>query len=102
MIVRWKPLLFLSGLFVVIALIGVVAMAFTLIPKKSADILPAARAERAAKQYDRALIHYGQALQVDEKNPAIHEEMAAMYAEWEKTAPAGKLMEMRTKRANSL
>jgi tetratricopeptide (TPR) repeat protein len=102
MIVRWKPLLFLSGLFVVIALIGVVAMAFTLIPKGSADILPAARAERAARQYDRALIHYGQALQVDEKNATIHEEMAAMYAEWEKTAPANKLTEIRTERANSL
>src|SRR5207248_1157777 len=49
MTVRWKPLLVLSGLFLIIAVIGVVAIVFTLVPRGSADILPQARAERAAR-----------------------------------------------------
>ena len=79
MTVRWKPLLVLSGLFLIIAVIGVVTIMFTLVPGGSRDILPQARAERAAKQYDRALIHYKRALQKDGRNAAIHEEIAAMY-----------------------
>ena len=39
MTVRWKPLLILSGLFLVIAVVSVIAFAYTLVPRGSADIL---------------------------------------------------------------
>ena len=58
MTVRWKPLLVLSGLFVVIAVVGVVAIASKLLPRGAADILPSARAERAARQFERANVHH--------------------------------------------
>ena len=87
MIVRWKPLLILSGLFVVIAVVGLAAMAYTLVPRSSADILPVARAERSAKRFDNALVHYRRALQQDGKNAGIYEEMAAMFAEWAENGP---------------
>ncbi len=77
MTVRWKPLLVLSGLFAVIAVVGLIAMAFTLVPRGSSAILATARAERAKKQYEKAEIHFKQARQMDGKNPSIHEEMAA-------------------------
>ncbi len=82
MTVRWKPLLILSGVFVVIAVVGLLAMAYTLLPRGAADILPLARAERTARKYDNALLQYRRALQQDGKNASIHEEVAAMYAEW--------------------
>src|SRR5438067_12913619 len=82
MTVRWKPLLVLSGLFAVIAVVGFAAIAWTLVPRRPSDILPAARAERAAGRYEKAKIHYQRALQMDGRNPALHEEMAAMFAEW--------------------
>lgn len=102
MIVRWKPLLILSGLFAVIAVVGVVAMAYALVPRGSADILPTARADRAARHYEKALIHYKRALQLDPKNAAIHEEMAAMYGEWLKVAPDAKKTEIRNGRFAAL
>jgi predicted Zn-dependent protease len=94
MTVRWKPLLILSGLFVVIAVVGVVAMAYTLLPRGASDILPAARAERAAKKYDNALVHYRRALQKDGKNPEIHEELAGLFQEWAEQAPEEKKAEL--------
>lgn len=102
MIVRWKPLLILSGLFALIAVAGVVAMAYVLVPRGSADVLPAARAERTAGKFDKAEIRYKQALQLDGKNPAIHEEMAAFYAEWADRAPAEKRADLRASRLNAL
>ena len=39
MTVRWKPLVFLSGLFLVVGLIGVVAIILTLVPRSSQGIL---------------------------------------------------------------
>ena len=47
-----------------------------------------AHAERPAKRYDNALVHYRRALQQDGKNASIHEEMASMFAEWSEQAPA--------------
>ncbi|MHC5542274.1 hypothetical protein ACYOEI_28965, partial [Singulisphaera rosea] len=82
MTVRWKPLLILSGLFVVIAVVGVITMAYTLIPRGSGDFLPQARADRGAKKYEKAENRYKQALQVDSHNPSLHEEMAGFYKEW--------------------
>jgi cellulose synthase operon protein C len=102
MTVRWKPLLVLSGVFAAIAVLGFCAIAYTLMPRRSADILPKARAERAARQYDKAQIHYRRALQMDGKNPAIHEEMATMFGEWADRAPVEKQAEIRGWRLASL
>jgi predicted Zn-dependent protease len=102
MTVRWKPLLVLSGLFVMIAVLGFIAIAFTMVPRGAGDILPTARAERSAKQYEKALIHYKRALQVDGKNASIHEEMASMFAEWAKQSPAEKRAEVEGWRLASL
>ncbi len=102
MTVRWKPLLILSGVFACIAVVGLVAMAYAMRPRGASDMLKAARGERAGKQYAKAQIRYQQALQLDGKNPAIHEEMAAMYEEWAKTAPPEKQPEIRNWRIASL
>src|SRR5258708_4042882 len=102
MTVRWKPLLILSRLFVVIAGMGPVAMAYPRVPRGSADIRPVARAERAAKRYDNALVHYRRALQKDGKNAMIHEEMATMFADWAQSAPAEKKAELRAARLGAL
>ena len=102
MIVRWKPLLILSGLFVVIAVVGLAAMAYTLVPRSSADILPVARAERSARRFDNALVHYRRALQQDGKNAGIHEEMAAMFADWAAKAPPEKRTDLRAQRLTAL
>lgn len=102
MTVRWKPLLVLSGLFLVIAVVGVVTIAYTLIPRSSKDILPQARASRAAKQYEKALIYYKQALQTDGRNAAIHEELASMYGDWAAEAPPEKKAELQFQRIDSL
>ncbi len=102
MIVRWKPLLVLSGVFAVIAVVGIAAIAWTLVPRGSKDILPAARAERVAGKFEKAKIHYQRALQLDGKNPAIHEEMASMFAEWARQAPAAKKSELSAWRIASL
>lgn len=102
MTVRWKPLLVLSGLFAAIAILGFAAIAWTLIPRRAGDVLPLARAERNAGQFDKALIHYKQALQMDGKNPKVHEELASMFGEWAKKAPAEKKAEILAWRRNSL
>ena len=102
MTVRWKPLLVLSGLFLVIAVVGVVAIAYTLIPRGSSDILPQARAARSAKEYEKALIHYKRALQKDGRNAAIHEEIAKMYGEWAEQVPPEKQSEIQYKKIESL
>ena len=43
MTVRWKPLVFLSGVFLIVGLIGVVAIILTLVPRSTQDILRRAR-----------------------------------------------------------
>ncbi len=102
MTVRWKPLLVLSGLFAAIAVVGIAAIAWTLVPRGSKDILPVARGERAAGKFEKAKIHYQRALQLDGKNAAIHEEMASMFADWAKQAPAEKKPEIMAWRLASL
>jgi tetratricopeptide (TPR) repeat protein len=94
MTVRWKPLLVLSGVFLVTALGGVVAIAFVMMNASARDILPKARAEAKAGQYDRALIQYRRALQQAPKDPEIHEELAVMLAKWAEQAPAEKRPEL--------
>src|SRR5947209_7128740 len=88
MTVRWKPLMILSGLFLAVAMMGVVAMAFVLAPR--ANPLQQARAERSAKNLKHAEIHYRQALQKDPKNAKIFQEMAELYGVWAEQSPADR------------
>jgi cellulose synthase operon protein C len=102
MTVRWKPLLILSGLFVAVALIGVVAITITLVPRSSEGILKRARAAGHASRFADAEIYYKQVLQLDAKNAAVHREMAGMYREWLRSAPAAKRPELRGERQKHL
>src|SRR5262249_43973883 len=86
MTVRSKPLLILSGLFLVIAMVGLMAMAVILAPR--ANPLPMARAERAAGKFRNAEIHFRQALQRDGKDAQVLEEMPGLYADGAKRDPA--------------
>ena len=54
MTVRWKPLLVLSGLFLVIAVLGVIALVYTPGGQGSAEILTQARAERDSHHQQRS------------------------------------------------
>ena len=90
MTVRWKPLFILSGLFFVVAVLGVIAMAWTLVPKSAQGVLKQARAAAAAGRFENAEIYYEQALQFEAKNASIHEEFANLYRDWGKTAAADR------------
>ncbi len=102
MTVRWKPLFILSGLFFVVAVLGVIAMAWTLVPKSAQGVLKQARAEAAAGRFENAEIHYEQALQFEAKNASIHEEFANLYREWGKTATADRQEMLHAKRIEHL
>ncbi|HZW32760.1 MAG TPA: tetratricopeptide repeat protein [Isosphaeraceae bacterium] len=97
MTVRWKPLLILSGLFLVVALIGVVAIAVTLVPQSSQGTLKLARAAQEAGRFENAEIYFRQALQVEPRNAEIHEQFAGLYRDWAGHAPAEKQAELRGK-----
>lgn len=102
MTVRWKPLLILSGLFVVVALFGLMTIATVMGRQGTAEILARARQEVKAKEYDKAKLDYLRALKLDGQNGAIHEELAGLYDEWSRTAPAEKKAELRTLYLGSL
>ena len=88
--VRFKPLLILCGFFAVIAVAGAGVWVFGFAGGANDNpelILAEARTERKAGQFDRALIQYRRAQQASGgANADIHEEIAGMYAEQEKTA----------------
>ena len=90
MTVRWKPLLVLTGLFFVVAIVGLIAMTATLIPRSAQRVLKQARAAAGAGRYEDAEIYYKQALQFDAKSSALHEEMAQLYHDWSSAAPADR------------
>jgi tetratricopeptide (TPR) repeat protein len=87
MTVRWKPLIVLTALFVLLAAAGLFAFTRVLFPARAEDLLPLARAEAESGKYDRAEIHYRRALQRDPKNPRIHFELAEMLGEWMRSHP---------------
>ena len=62
MTVRWKPLVILSGLFLLVALIGVVAITLTLVPRSSQSFLRRARMAHDAGRFEEAEIDFKQAL----------------------------------------
>jgi tetratricopeptide (TPR) repeat protein len=98
MTVRWKPLLVLSGLFLMVALVGVIAITLAMMPRSSAGILKLARAASDAGRFEDAEIYYKQALQIEPKNAAIHAEFAGLYQNWLQHAAVVKRAEKRTER----
>lgn len=103
MTVRWRPLIVLSGLFLVIAVIGVGVVVLDLVPADAAEILPTARQEWKAGRYSNAQIHFQRALQLDPRDAGIYEELAAMSAEWldHESDPARK-SQLRAERLSAL
>ncbi len=102
MTVRWKPLLILSGVFSVVAVVGVIAMAWSLVPKSAQGVLKQARAAAAAGRCDDAEIYFKQALQYDARSAAIHEEFANLYRDWANSAPAERRDALRQERIDHL
>ena len=102
MTVRWKPLLIMSGLFLAVALVGVVAITVTLVPRSAQGILKRARAAGQTQRFADAEIYYKQVLQLEAKNAAVHEELAAMYLEWSRSAPEAKKALLRAERLEHL
>jgi len=94
MTVRWKPLLILSGLFVVVALAGLMTIATVMGSRGSSDFAARARAERKAKEYEKAKLDYQIALKGDNRNSTLHEEFADFCREWRADAPAEKKAEL--------
>lgn len=80
MTVRWKPLLILSGVFVVIAAIGLLAFSYSM-NSGAQDLVELARAAKASGQLNEAVIHYRRALQREPRAAAIHWELAQVQAE---------------------
>ncbi len=95
MTVRSKPLLILSGFFLVVAVIGVAAIILTLAPRSTQGTLKLAHTARTAGRYADCEIHYKQALQIEPKSAVIHEEFAGLYKEWLGHAPVDKKAALR-------
>ncbi len=87
MTVRWKPLLVMSALFLVVGLIGVVAITITLAPRSAQAIVRKARTAHESGRYEDADIYYKQAIQREPKNAEIHAEFAAFYGDWAVHSP---------------
>ena len=102
MTVRWKPLLILSGVFSVVAVVGVIAMAWSLVPRSAQGILKQARTAAAAGRFDDAEIYFKQALQYDARSASIHEEFANLYRDWCRTAPADRQETLKAERVDHL
>jgi cellulose synthase operon protein C len=102
MTVRWKPLLILSGVFSVVAVVGVIAMAWSLVPRSAQGVLKQARSAAAAGRLDDAEIYFKQALQYDSKSATIHEELAELYRDWAKSAPADRREALKAERIDHL
>ncbi len=98
MTVRWKPLLILSGLFVMVALGGLVAFTMLRGPGGTQAIVARARAERMVRRFAEAEVEYRRALQIDPQAAAVHEELAALYEEWAHTAPTDKAAKLEAER----
>ena len=67
MTVRWKPLVLLSGVFLIVGLIGVFAIILTLAPRSPEGLLRWARSSREAGRFADAEMIYKQVLQHEPK-----------------------------------
>jgi tetratricopeptide (TPR) repeat protein len=103
MTVRWKPLIVLSGLFLMIALVGLMVVTLDLLPASAGDILPTARAERKAGRYGNAQIHYLRALQASPRDAAVYAELADTLGDWIRTeTDSTKRAKLRQERMSAL
>ncbi len=102
MTVRWKPLLILSGLFVAVAVVGVIAISSTLAPPSAQAFLKQARAAREAGRLDDAEIHFKQALQGGADDAAVHDEFATLYELMLASAPADRKKALKDARLEHL
>src|SRR5262249_49315163 len=98
MTVRWKPLMILSGLFLAVALVGVIAITAAMMPRSSQGILKVAKAARDAGRFQDAEIYYKQALQAEPRNASTHEDFAGLYADWARQADAERGATLRAER----
>ncbi|WP_152050594.1 tetratricopeptide repeat protein [Tautonia marina] len=90
MSVRWKPLIVLSGLFVTVALGGLVAFVLVSGQSNVEDVLTQARSAREAGKFEEAEIYYLQANQIESRNSEVHAEIADFYGDWIAQADASK------------
>ena len=94
MSVRWKPLIILSGLFMSVALCGLLAFVFASGGGDVADFLEQARESRAQGKFDDAEIYYRQACQVAPRDAEVHQEVAAFYGGWVDDCPPERRAEI--------
>ena len=92
MTVRWKPLVFLSGVFLIVAVIGVSRHHPHFgAPLATGDILQRGLATPArAGRFTDAEIYFKQALQKSPRTRRFIEEFAELYRDWARQAPAEK------------
>jgi predicted Zn-dependent protease len=88
MSVRWKPLLVLSGLFLVTGVLGILAFTLRTSAGDVNTLLASARAERQAGRFGNAQIHFLRAKQQQPRNAALHLELAGLCEEWAAREPA--------------
>lgn len=77
MTVRWKPLLILSGVF--LAIFAIALLAFNVSSSSPSKLLALAESERDAGKLEIAKIHYQRAAQADPTNPKVHLGLASLY-----------------------
>ncbi|QDV37118.1 tetratricopeptide repeat protein [Tautonia plasticadhaerens] len=90
MSVRWKPLIVLSGLFVAVALCGLLAFVFVSGQADAEEILAQARAAKEEGRFEEAEIYFLQASQVDPRRAETHRELSGFYDEWLSRAEPSK------------
>ena len=100
MTVRWKPLIVLSVLFCLVAVLGLTAVMFAL-PGDAKSILPMARRERAQGQFEKAELQYKRVIQLAPRDAKVHAEFAEFYAEWAESAPKNRHL-LRVQRLHEL
>jgi tetratricopeptide (TPR) repeat protein len=88
MTVRWKPLILLTALFVVMAAMGLLAIASVLMSEGAEELLKQAQAEARAGRYDRAVLQYERALQREPRSAKAHLALAETLGDWMAKEPS--------------
>ncbi len=101
MSVRWKPLILLTMLFVVLAAMGLLAITTVLLKQGAEDLVNLAQAEVKAQRYDRAVIQYERALQSDPRSAKIQLGLAETLRLW-MAGDAAQVSKLRPKWLNAL
>jgi predicted Zn-dependent protease len=87
MSVRWKPLIILSGVFLIVAVVGFGVMTLDLMPASASSIATQARAAWKEGRHAEAQIHFLRALQQEPRNARLHAEVSRLYEEWAQAEP---------------